>query len=281
MASVLKSAYAFYNTQYLARPILTICTTNALLAGISDTLSQKYLAPSKSTSVSTSVPTSESTSTSASNPSTAPSHASSTLSASDKAALIKAAALELAQDVELSWHEPREKDGGIMQDKIQSDIEQPVGQAYVDFDQEMAQKSKQPDSTVIPIEATTSLNYPRMGRFMLYNFSVAPLVHTWYTVLDKSFPLVTNNAGISSNLSTNNITAQSLRLAHSISPALKRMVADQALFAPVGLALFFTGLTLLEGGSFQDIKDKLSNTYLPTLKANYMVWPLVQLVNFR
>ncbi|KAF9429192.1 hypothetical protein BGZ76_001682 [Entomortierella beljakovae] len=58
------------------------------------------------------------------------------------------------------------------------------------------------------------------------------------------------------------------------------MVADQVIFAPVGLAMVFSGLTVLEGGGIQDIKDKLNNAYVPTLMANYMVWPLVQLVNF-
>ncbi|KAF9359512.1 hypothetical protein BGX26_012145 [Mortierella sp. AD094] len=296
MAYVLKSAYAFYNRQYQARPILTICTTNALLAGISDTLTQKYLAPSVSTSTSTSTSASASSTNNIADPTTTSSSASST---SDITALIKEslrhahergkeATLELAKDIELSWHEPQEKGGvGSMQDKIRADVERAVGQAYVDAGQEMIQKSKQasnhdviPDSTVISIEATTSLDYSRMGRFMLYNFSVAPLIHTWYSVLDKNFPLVANNAGTSSNFPTKTITAQSSRLAQSMAPALKRMVADQALFAPVGLALLFSGLTVLEGGSFQDIKDKLGNTYLQTLKANYMVWPLVQLVNF-
>ncbi|KAF9107028.1 hypothetical protein BGX27_008920 [Mortierella sp. AM989] len=295
MASILKPAYAFYNRRYQARPILTICTTNAFLAGISDTLTQKYLAPSISTSTTISTPIS--TSTSASKPLTEtidPSSSSpSSSSTSDKTSLIKESlhdaqehgkqiAHELAQDVEISWHEQGKDKETDMQDKIRADVERAVGQAYVEAGQEMIQKSKQgtnpdivPDSTVVSIQATTSLDYPRMGRFMFYNFSVAPLIHTWYSVLDKNFPLAAN-----SSMPGKNIATQGSRFAQIMAPGFKRMLADQALFAPVGLVLIFSGLTLLESGGLQDIKDKLSNTYLSTLKANYMVWPVVQLVNF-
>ncbi|KAK3809563.1 MAG: hypothetical protein J3Q66DRAFT_287942 [Benniella sp.] len=113
----------------------------------------------------------------------------------------------------------------------------------------------------------TSFDLPRTGRFVLYNFSVAPLIHTWYSFLDRNFPIT-------------NTTATTTKLAHTMTPALKRMMADQVLFAPVGLALLFSGLTVLEGGGVQEIKDKLNTTYLSTLKANYAIWPAVQLVNF-
>ncbi|KAF8982003.1 hypothetical protein BGZ46_001962 [Entomortierella lignicola] len=256
MATILKSAYAFYNRQYQARPILTICTTNAILAGISDTLTQKYLAPSVSTSVSTSKSTSTSTSTS---------HSDHT---DDSSSLIKEilqnaqdrskeAMHKLAQDVEISWHEPKDKDGHS-QGKIKADAEQAVGQAFIKVGQEMIEKSKQaenhdiiPDSTVVSIQATNSMDYPRMGRFMLYNFSVAPLIHTWYTILDKNFPIVTDSTKINS--------AKTSMLTRSMVPALKRVTADQVAFAPIGLALLFSGLTVLEGGGIQDIKNKLSN----------------------
>ncbi|KAI8601291.1 putative integral membrane protein, Mpv17/PMP22 family [Dissophora ornata] len=186
MATVLKSAYAFYNRQYQARPILTICTTNAILAGISDTLTQNdYQA--------------------------------------------------------IEEHQPTS------------------------------------DSTSI---STPSLDFARMGRFMFYNFSVAPLIHTWYSFLEKNFPINITSPSSSVNSSVKSLPAPSSRLIQTMTPALKRMVADQTLFAPAGLALLFTGLTVLEGGGVQEIKDKLNNNYLTTLKANYAVWPIVQLVNF-
>lgn len=40
-------------------------------------------------------------------------------------------------------------------------------------------------------------------------------------------------------------------------------------------------MTLAEGGGRRAVYSKLRDMYLPTLKANYVVWPAVQVVNFR
>ena len=40
-------------------------------------------------------------------------------------------------------------------------------------------------------------------------------------------------------------------------------------------------MTVAEGGGRRAVSHKLRDMYIPTLKANYMVWPLVQIVNFR
>jgi protein Mpv17 len=40
-------------------------------------------------------------------------------------------------------------------------------------------------------------------------------------------------------------------------------------------------MTVAEGGGRRAISNKLRDMYLPTLKANFMVWPLVQIINFR
>lgn len=45
--------------------------------------------------------------------------------------------------------------------------------------------------------------------------------------------------------------------------------------------MFFTVMTLAEGGRKRAVVHKLRDMYLPTLKANFMVWPLVQMINFR
>ncbi|KAF9181909.1 hypothetical protein BGZ51_005110 [Haplosporangium sp. Z 767] len=216
MASIFKPAYAFYNRQYLARPILTISITNAFLAGISDTLTQKYLAPV--------------------------SGAEKNIQDNDK---IKESAYELAIDIEKSLHEPQQ------------------------------QQQQQQGAKTFASSPTPPSDLARTGRFMFYNFSVAPLIHTWYTILDRNFPISTT-----SNAAVNSTSTTSQKVVRTMAPGLKRMMADQVLFAPIGLALLFSGLTVLEGGGVQQIQDKLSNTYFSTLQANYAVWPLVQLVNF-
>ena len=40
-------------------------------------------------------------------------------------------------------------------------------------------------------------------------------------------------------------------------------------------------MTVAEGGGRRAVSHKLRDMYLPTLKANFMVWPLVQIINFR
>ncbi len=48
-----------------------------------------------------------------------------------------------------------------------------------------------------------------------------------------------------------------------------------------GLALFFLFMTVAEGGGRRAITRKFQEVYIPSLKANYMVWPAVQMLNFR
>jgi hypothetical protein len=40
-------------------------------------------------------------------------------------------------------------------------------------------------------------------------------------------------------------------------------------------------MTVAEGGGRRAVSHKLRDMYLPTLKANFIVWPLVQIINFR
>ena len=40
-------------------------------------------------------------------------------------------------------------------------------------------------------------------------------------------------------------------------------------------------MTIAEGGGKRAVWRKFQEVYIPALKANYMVWPLVQMLNFR
>ena len=121
-------------------------------------------------------------------------------------------------------------------------------------------------------------DFERLTRFMSYGFIFSPVQFQWFAFLSRAFP----------------ITKQSATL-----PALQRVCFDQLIFAPVGwsptdcigvnkgltrhsgLACFFTFMTVTEGGGRRAVARKFQDVYLPALKANFMLWPMVQILNFR
>lgn len=59
---------------------------------------------------------------------------------------------------------------------------------------------------------------------------------------------------------------------------LARVALDQGVFAPTFIGIFLSSMAVLEGSSPQ---EKLEKNYKPALLTNYMIWPFVQLVNFK
>lgn len=53
------------------------------------------------------------------------------------------------------------------------------------------------------------------------------------------------------------------------------------LIGTIGLVCFFTFMTVAEGGGRRALYRKFQDVYLPTLKANFVLWPAVQILNFR
>jgi len=113
-----------------------------------------------------------------------------------------------------------------------------------------------PDSIRLP----PPFDFERLARFMFYGFMMTPLQFRWYGALSHWFPLGVKSPGVQS---------------------IKRVAVDQFCFAPVGLAVFFTYMTIAEGGGRRALSRKMKDIYVPSLKANYLVWPAVQLLNFR
>jgi len=103
-------------------------------------------------------------------------------------------------------------------------------------------------------------DFERLTRFMAYGFCMAPIQFKWFKFLERIFPISKTSA---------------------FGPAMKRVAFDQFIFAPFGLAVFFTTMTVAEGGGRRAVSNKLRDMYIPTLKANFIVWPAVQIVNFR
>ncbi|EKD15807.1 Mpv17/PMP22 family protein [Drepanopeziza brunnea f. sp. 'multigermtubi' MB_m1] len=113
-----------------------------------------------------------------------------------------------------------------------------------------------PASKILP----PPFDFERLTRFMAYGFIMAPVQFKWFQFLSRAFPITKTSA---------------------LGRALKMVAMDQLVFAPVGIATFFTVMTVAEGGGRRAVSHKLRDMYLPTLKANFMLWPLVQIINFR
>ncbi|OCK85915.1 hypothetical protein K432DRAFT_377160 [Lepidopterella palustris CBS 459.81] len=127
---------------------------------------------------------------------------------------------------------------------------------------ELDRKNPWPPGELIPdsIKLPPPFDFERLTRFMAYGFLMAPIQHKWFGFLSRTFPITKSAA---------------------LVPALKRVAFDQFLFAPISLACFFTFMTVAEGGGKRAVARKFQDVYVPALKANYMVWPAVQILNFR
>lgn len=58
------------------------------------------------------------------------------------------------------------------------------------------------------------------------------------------------------------------------------ILVDQILFAPVFIGALIGSIGLLQGNKPNDIRLKLKKEFPDIIKANYKIWPAVQLLNF-
>ncbi|KAJ1673043.1 hypothetical protein EV182_005998 [Spiromyces aspiralis] len=116
-----------------------------------------------------------------------------------------------------------------------------------------------------------SYNLMRTARFFTYACLDAPLDVKWHHTLDKYLPFPASSKAAAKSLG-------------QVLPRLRvigmRVVADQLFYEPIAYMVFFTGMTFLEGGNWDDAKAKVSKAFWPTYLAGMMFWPAVQAVNF-
>ncbi|CAA7264712.1 unnamed protein product [Cyclocybe aegerita] len=104
----------------------------------------------------------------------------------------------------------------------------------------------------------------RTLRFFCYGLAISPIMGRWNAFLERRFPLRSWKRGKVS------FTALS-----------KRVACDQLIMAPIGLGLFLGSMGVMEARSPGQIGERFKDLYRTALLANWKVWPLAQLVNFR
>lgn len=108
-----------------------------------------------------------------------------------------------------------------------------------------------------PIVELTYFQFNRLAGFMCWGFVMAFVQCWWYKFL------------------------QIYSKDPKFIEVLRKVLTDQLCFSPVSLFCFFTyGTIVLESGTWEQTKAKLSKIYLKTLLINYSVWFPVQFFNF-
>ncbi|EEH18599.2 hypothetical protein PABG_07659 [Paracoccidioides brasiliensis Pb03] len=98
-------------------------------------------------------------------------------------------------------------------------------------------------------------DYVRTARMVLYGGAIfGPGASTWYKFMDRHIIL-----------SSPKITLAA------------RIAGDQLLFTPTHMFAFLSSMSIMEG---KDPREKLRTSYWAAYKANLMIWPWVQAVNF-
>ncbi|KAG0185438.1 Protein required for ethanol metabolism [Apophysomyces sp. BC1034] len=111
---------------------------------------------------------------------------------------------------------------------------------------------------------------------MIYALCVnGPVVSKWFAFLNRAVT-IKNPVGGKFSLCM-------VPCVESISrgPAVgTRLAIDQVVFAPTILAMYFAGISWLEGRSMDEIREKFDQSYTTTLGNGYKFWPFLNLVNF-
>ncbi|KJR90009.1 protein Mpv17 [Sporothrix schenckii 1099-18] len=236
---------ARFNAYYEERPVLTMMVTNAVLGGIADTVAQ-------------------------------------TITSMKQRQLRKGYAAKDDDDVALGRYPSyRDRDDANKDDSVVVEIHElaggrtpnstgnGIGSVSSAASSAHSSRNSSPDNTIgsnnTIVPASKMLpppfDFERLTRFMAYGFGMAPIQFKWFQFLSRTFPIT--------------------KTASALGATLKRVAMDQLVFAPVGIAWFFTVMTVTEGGGRHSVQIKLRDMFVPTLKANFMVWPAVQLINFR
>lgn len=100
-------------------------------------------------------------------------------------------------------------------------------------------------------------DFARTARLAVYGGGIfGPLLTKWLQVLNR------------------------LQITNPVKSVVYKVFLDQAMFTPVVVGVFFSSMTFLEGKGVFEAKQRLSESYAPTLVRNWGVFVPAQALNF-
>ncbi|OQV25139.1 putative Protein Mpv17 [Hypsibius exemplaris] len=110
--------------------------------------------------------------------------------------------------------------------------------------------------TVVEKRSLRTLDWNSIIKFMVIGGTVTfPIIRSWFWTLER--------------------IVKPSRFA-----AVKKVLIDQLLFAPVFLASFILLMGCVEGTGWEDAKERLSHDWVNVMMSNYQLWPAAQFINF-
>uniref|UniRef100_A0A3Q1J176 Mpv17-like protein 2 n=1 Tax=Anabas testudineus TaxID=64144 RepID=A0A3Q1J176_ANATE len=98
--------------------------------------------------------------------------------------------------------------------------------------------------------------WSRTGRMFVLGCAISPLIHYWYTWLDRFY------------------------VGKTLTIVGKKIMADQLIGTPVTGMCYFLGMSLIEGHTVSEGWEEYTNKFGEYYKMDWCVWPLAQMINF-
>ncbi|XP_039755591.1 mpv17-like protein 2 isoform X2 [Pararge aegeria] len=98
---------------------------------------------------------------------------------------------------------------------------------------------------------------PKRNMHMAFSgIGVGILCHHWYKILDRFI------------------------IGKSYDMVVKKLLLDQLIFSPIMIVTFFGSLAIFEKEPFSDFKKEVRDKFITLYRAEWMVWPPAQVINF-
>ncbi|KOB70734.1 Mpv17-like protein 2 [Operophtera brumata] len=97
---------------------------------------------------------------------------------------------------------------------------------------------------------------PRTVHMGCSGASIGVLCHYWYKILDKFI------------------------IGKSLDMVAKKLLLDQLIFSPIMIVTFFGSVALFEDNPYENFKEEVADKFVTLYRAEWMVWPPAQVVNF-
>lgn len=185
----------------------------------------------------------------------------------------------LAQSMSLYGSSPKKERDDSVKTVLEKEVEKQIEKQ---IETKPSLKHKEGEIT-----GHNSFNFTQLGRFALYGTMIAPIIHTWYSFLDRKFPLHAEptgtrpftTAGFSPSTKNNNIDSNSNVNTRSngsliklrgvnlqfMNTIVRRVAVDQIMFAPIGVGSFFVIIGALEGRNIHEIKEKIDEVFFDSI----------------